>query len=198
MTGAEILAEADERVPNAFTTDQKARWLDDVHREFFEVVKVPATVSASVLAGQSQIPLPADARGRNITLVLVAGGEYRPLAFDDSYRPGLNYYVYDETMQQLVLNPPAPIPGTALVRYFRVPTVAFNAANLSVEPEVPEAYQHVLVLGVCMHIAKAQNDIALANNYTQEYTAALQVAQHNHGLFNTIQGLLDAAGGGRR
>lgn len=197
MTGQEILAEADVLVPNAFTTQQKIDWLNDVQREFFEVVKVPGVYSFAATAGQNSVTLPTGVVGRNIVMVMVGTTQYRPVQYDDGFRPGLNYYTFDDTTRQLTFNPPPAVAGQGLIRYFRVPTQTFTSANLSQQAEAPAEYHEALVLGLAMRIAKAQNDVALGNNYMAEYMAMLQVAQQNFNLNNIAQGNLPQRIGGQ-
>src|SRR5690606_35490661 len=148
--------------------------------------------------GQQYLTLPASGiTGRSIVLVRVRTENYRPLEYDDSLRPGMNYFLFDEATRRIEFVPPPVLGGPGIVRYFLVPTQEFTTGNLTQEPQVPEQYHEALVLGLAMRIAKAHNDVALGNNYASEYNTMLQLAQQNCNLNNMMLGNTPVRSGGR-
>lgn len=185
MLGSDIIADADARVPNTIETPFKITWLNEVHSEFFEVVKIPATATFTTASGQDSYTLTGPIRSRNIVEVMVGTERYRSILFDQALLPGFNYYDFDESTGTLKLLP-APsrtgLPGR--VRYYRVPETVFTADNYTyVEPDAPREFHWVYVAGLCARIAKSMQDVRLAQNFDQDYRAGLLIAQQNLNLF---------------
>src|SRR5690606_16216909 len=120
-------------------------------------------------------------RTRNIVDVVVGTERFRSLLFDEALRPGMNYYDFDESTGTLKLIPAPKKNGlVGRVRYYRVPAVSFTSSNYdSTEPDGPREYHWVYVLGLCARIAKAMQDVRLAQNFDQDYRTALLIAQQN-------------------
>lgn len=184
MLGSEIIADADVRVPNPFGVDQKIAWLNEINNEFFEIVKIPATASFVTVSGQDSYPLSGNIRTRNIFDVVVGTERFRSLLFDNIIRPGMNYYDFNEQTGTLTLMPAPSRDGlVGRVRYYKVPGVSFTSSNyISTEPDSPKEFHWIYVLGLCERIAKAQQDVRLAQNFEQDYHAALIIAQQNVNL----------------
>lgn len=184
MLGSEIIADADVRVPNAFDVNRKIAWLNEVHSEFFEIVKIPASTIFTTSIGQDTYTLiPTDIRARNIVEVVVGTERYRSVLFDQDIRPGHNYYEFNDSTRQLKLLPPPASATVGRVRYYRVPAASFTSFNYTTtEPDSPKEFHWIYVLGLCARIAKAMKDVRLAQNFDTDYKGALLIAQQNLNL----------------
>jgi hypothetical protein len=176
-----IIAEADLRIPNPFDTTSKVDWLNEVNYEYFDIVKIPKTFSRLVDANTGLsigFTLPVDARGKNIRKVVAGSSYYQSIVYED-ISTAHNYYTVDDVTQTLTLTPPPPA-GNLVVVYNQMGVNPFLATQLTVSPDAPPEYHWIYVLGLCARIAKAMNDVTLANNYEAEYKANLSVAQQNY------------------
>jgi hypothetical protein len=177
MNLAYILDEADVRIPNVFASAIKVDWLNEVNYEFFDIVKIPKTTTILLDGVKDTYSIPANLREKNVRKVAVGSGFYRSMIYDD-ISASVNYYTVDDTNSQMTFVP-KPRSGSAIVVYDQMGTVPFTVSNLTVSPEAPPEYHWIYVLGLCVRIAKAMNDVVLANNYENDYKGNLSVAQQN-------------------
>ena len=190
MFGVDIITDADVRVPNSIDTTRKIGWLNEVNHEFFDTVKIPATTTFQTNVDAQQKVLdtytltPTDIRTRNIIEVVVGTERYRSVLFDRMLVPGSNYYEFDEATKTLKLIPAPPRAQlTGRVKYYRVSTVTFTTSNYTTaEPDAPKEFHWIYVLGLCARIAKAMQDVRLAQNFDVDYKNALLIAQQNLNL----------------
>jgi hypothetical protein len=172
-----IIDEADVRVPNAFSADQKVDWLNEVNYEFFDVVKIPKSTTI-FLTGAGNYSVPNDVREKNIRKVVVGSTYYRSMIYED-ITASFNYFTVDETTN-LITFVPSPSTGNAVIVYNQMGVTPFVSGSLSVQPIAPTEYHWIYVLGLCARVAKAMNDVGLANNYESDYKNNLSVAQQNY------------------
>lgn len=178
MNLSTIIEEADIRVPNAFASDQKVDWLNEVNYEFFDIVKIPRAYTTSANGIANTFSMPTDAREKNIRKVVAGSTYYRSMIYEE-ITASFNYYTLDDTTQMLSLNPKPPA-GNLIVVYDKMGATPFVSSNLTTQPEAPPEYHWIYVLGLCARIAKAMNDVGLANNYENDYKNNLSVAQQNY------------------
>lgn len=172
-----IIDEADIRVPNAFPADQKIDWLNEVNYEFFDVVKMPKVFTANADGVLTTFTLPTEAREKNIRKVVAGSNYYRSMIYED-ITASFNYYTVDDTTQVMTMTPKPPA-GKLIVVFDKMGVVPFISTNLTVLPDAPVEYHWLYVLGLCVRIAKAMNDVNLANNYENDFKNNLSVAQQN-------------------
>lgn len=179
LTLQQIIEQADVRVPNVFTAADKVNWLNEVNKDFFDMVKIPLVHTFTTVTNQSDYPLPNDVRGKNISIVKIGNGLYSSL-LTDAPIPSMNYWTFNDTNNTLTLTPTPYRPVESFVRYYRIGTTEFVSTVLSVNPDAPPEYHHIYTLGLCERMAKAMNDGALAANYANDYRGSLMVAQQNY------------------
>lgn len=179
MNLLEIISEADTLVPNAYQPADKVIWLNEVNNEFFDIVKIPMISKFDTVSNVSEYSLPSDVRTKNIDLVRVGLLQYRSMQNEDVL-PAQNYWIFDDNMKKITLSPAPYRTDVMIVRYHRIATSTFVSSNLQVTPDAPPEYHWVYTLGLCARIAKAQDDINKANNYSAEYQNALNVASQNY------------------
>lgn len=178
LTLQQIMNEADIRIPNAFSSAQKTDWLNEINNEFFDIVKIPKSTSVTTDGAASQFTVPADMREKNVRKVVFGSNYYRSMLYED-ITGSFNYYTIDELNSKINYTP-APPAGTSVIVYDAMPVTTFVSTNLSVNPDAPAEYHWLYVLGLCARVAKAMNDVALANNYETDFKGNLAVAQQNY------------------
>jgi hypothetical protein len=172
-----IIDEADVRVPNAFPDDQKVDWLNEVNYEFFDVVKIPKSASVATDGTATTFSIPTDVREKNIRKVIVGSNYYRSIVYED-ITAAFNYYTVDESTNKITFTPKPPA-GSAVIVYDQMGVTPFVSTTLTVSPTAPTEYHWIYVLGLASRIAKAMNDVVLANNYDADYKGNLSIAQQN-------------------
>jgi hypothetical protein len=172
-----LLDEADVRIPNVFSSAQKVDWLNEVNYEFFDIVKIPKTATLLLDGINDTYSVPANLREKNVRKVAVGSSFYRSMIYED-ISASVNYYLVDESASQLTFVP-KPRSGNAIIVYDQMGAVPFTASDLTVSPEAPSEYHWIYILGLCVRMAKAMNDVVLANNYENDYKGNLAVAQQN-------------------
>lgn len=172
-----IIDEADIRVPNAFSVDQKVDWLNEVNYEFFDVVKIPKVATVAVDGVASQFTVPTDLREKNVRKVVIGSNYYRSMVFED-ITAAFNYFTINETTNKIDFFPKPPA-GNAVIVYDQMGTAPFVSTTLTASPVAPTEYHWLYVLGLAVRIAKSMNDVALANNYENDYKNNLSIAQQN-------------------
>lgn len=177
MNIQQIMNEADVRIPNAFSVSQKVDWLNQVNNEFFDVVKIPKSYATTADGTLSAFTVPNDVREKNIRKVIVGSNYYRSMIYED-ITAAFNYYTFDESTSQLTLTPKPPAASLIMV-YDKISVTPFVSTTLTASPEAPSEYHWLYILGLCVRIAKAMNDVALANNYENDFKGNLAVAQQN-------------------
>lgn len=183
LTIQQIIDEVDTFVPNSFDNTKKITWINEINREFFEIVKIPVIHSVSFTVGATVI-LPTDVRSRNIVRVQVGNTFYLSLQYE-KVNPGHNYWVVNDTTKAITLNPTVSATTPGNVTYNKVSTKTYLVSTIATDqPEAPEEYHWVYVLGLAERVAKAMNDVTLANNFGSDYRGQLMIAQQN---FSTRQ-----------
>lgn len=179
LTIAQIIADADSRVPNSVTPAFKVSWLNYINQEFFEAVRIPLAETKNSTVGMHGYTFTGTVRERNITHVRVGAQRYESLSYNPEAAVGRNNYTFSEVTKVLTLSPAPGSSGSVItLRYYRVGTTTFTEAAMATDkPDAPDEYHWVYVLGLCERLAKATQDVELAGNYAAEYQAGLLLAQ---------------------
>lgn len=175
FTIQQITTEVDTLVPNSFDQAKKITWLNEINREFFEVVKIPITFQKVFGPGENST-LPLDLRGRNILHIRIGSVIYLSLQYEN-VNPGHNFWIFDDGTKNLTLEPMPLIPQLGHITYYKTSTKTLIATD---SPDAPEEYHWAYVLGLAEKVAKAMNDVVLANNYGNDYRGQLSIAQQNY------------------
>lgn len=180
LTITEIIEEADIRVPNSFSLPEKIDWINQVNQEFFDVVKIPDIKTFTPNGTLTAFTLENDVKAKNITKVRTNNTIYKSMLYEN-VNPGHNYFVYNDSTNSLQLTP-APKAGTGFVVYNKIGTTNYTTGNVSETPDAPSEYHWIYILGLAERIAKAMNDVTLANNYAADYRNNLMLAQQNYAI----------------
>lgn len=182
LTIQQIINEVDTLVPNPFDNAKKITWINELNHEFFEVVKIPIVHEFQTVSGTSSYDLPADVRSNRISRVQMDATLYKSMQYEDT-KPGHNYWSFNDLTKKINLFPKPLITGkTGIVKYQKISNSTYLSATITSQtPDAPEEYHWTYVLGLCERVAKAMNDVSLANNYGNDYKNLLEVAQQNYG-----------------
>lgn len=174
----QIINESDVRVPNHFDDAQKVSWLNEVNQEFFEIVSIPKVIYFNAHYGTEDYLLPPNVHGHNITRVTVPHTEYASYEYENT-RPNNAYWTFDDEAGVITLHPAPFTTGDGVVRYSKKSSITYLvSSDLNTQfPEAPDPYHQAYILGLCERIAKAMNDVTLANNYGADYRNQLMLAQ---------------------
>lgn len=180
LTIEKIISEADVRVSNAISTEKKVDWLNVINTEFFDIVKIPQAESFVTVANSSKYVLADTIRAKNIDRVFVGTTVY-PSFLHEAVSPGQNFHIFKDVSGEMELYPaPSKAELAGIVRYHRMPSTSFVSTTLTAVPDAPTEYHWIYILGLAEMIAKAMDDVSKANNYGNDYRAALSVAQANY------------------
>lgn len=184
LTLQQIINEVDTLVPNPFDVTKKVTWLNELNKDFFEIVKIPLVYQFTTTSGQPNYTLPSEIKSQHIKRVLLKYTIYNSMQYEDA-NPGHNFWIVDDTTKVLTLNPTPSLAGDkVIVRYNKTSKTTFLPSGLSVTPDAPEEYHWAFVLGLCERVAQGLNDVTLANNYGSDYRSFLSIAQQN---YNVVQ-----------
>jgi hypothetical protein len=163
----EIIAEIDEKYPNAFTNDSKVRKINKLQKKIFRRHVTRTVVeSVAILTGVPVYPLTYSPE--KIREVLVNGKkyEYRQLESD-----GLAEFYY-ELDAGIGIYPTPTEDGTMIIYHYQEPA-PLSASDLSASPDLDEDYHDLLVYGVCKELAESYKEFDTANGFVTQYKEEL-------------------------
>lgn len=182
MNLLEILQDTDGRVANVLARSEKVRWLNQIQRRVFRNVNIPMTLYLETIAGQTVYPLDPDFPTDRIYRVTVDNVEY-PYRRLDQPQGRRFYYLL---LNHLAIEPMPMEDGLGIwVFYNKRPLELLDGLTTAeiealtdeelqeVIPELPVDYHELYVLGLCEKIAKAKEDVPLANNYVGDFNKLL-------------------------
>lgn len=179
LTNQQIIDEADRLVPNCIDLTRKVLWLNELNKEYFEVVKVWRVLQIPFRAFNGTFVLDAGVRHRNIGSV-VFGSEYQ-----DGSRPGASrkIFFFDDESHTLTLSPAPKTGGRGTVIFSRAATTTFSIRNIATDkPDAAPEFHYIYVSGLAGKIAQASGDLEKASQYETEYRNALGEAAANDGV----------------
>lgn len=180
MIVSDLLEQVDAMVPNAFTAKLKITWMTHVQNQLFrDYPPVEIMYSLSVIANRNTYPLPVDCVEDQIGKVVVGATEYAYVPLESIPLEGsgssINLstskdYYWAVSSGQLVLYPTPTANGNGTI-YYRPHPKALSAdpAGLATEPMFPLDYQELLVIGCASRVAKASNQLPLAQVFDADY-----------------------------
>lgn len=179
FTLQQIIKEADVRVPNPFDIAQKISWLNEINVEFFEIVRIPKVFRFMITGGTDTYSLPPTIRSHAIENVRNQSVMYESIQYE-KVQPGRNYWNLDDDTQQLTLFPRPTVNAEAIISYRKKTESIYLTSDLSAKPDAPIEFHWAYILALCERIAKAMNDVPLANNYANDYRGQLSLAQERY------------------
>lgn len=182
MKMKDILADVRVRMPNAFEEDSLVLWLDSALRDIYKVLALREGITFTAVDGQAIYPLPADVCCDLISAVVQNGRELTARRIGDEAIPGS----WSKVTEGFIGLYPAPKKGdTITVWYFAKPPRLLTAAEAEEagvdyagqEIHLDPDYGEMLKTALCITIAEAREDVALANNYKINYNMLLARAR---------------------
>lgn len=181
----QLIDDVDMRLPNTFTTSQKASFMNDAIQEIWRYMASTELYEFDTIAGQALYAMASDMRIDMIKSVLVSnstvidgteGYEKYWYAGPDDEMSGNSYY---DALGNLGIY---PVPSTATgggynVKVFYEPSpVALSTNTLTTVPSINVEYQDILKFRCMKVIAQSGNnpDVELANNYQREEDAIMK------------------------
>lgn len=183
----QIINEADVRVPNPFDAAQKVTWLNEVNNEFFDIVRIPKVHRFLIVGGTDIYTVPPTVKSHTVEIIRSESNFYESLQYE-TVSPGRNNWSLDDDTNKLFLSPRPMIDGEGVIIYRKEATTVFLVSNLSARPDAPNNYHYAYILGLCERIAKAMNDVTLANNYAIDYRNQLALAQETYRNKSDLRG----------
>lgn len=154
MTLAELI-EAVKRIVDdtSVPDDWVIGWLNECLGDLTPVLRLEERSVASVIAGMKEIALPVDLYEVRFVRLLSESNPRKPLHPADSVSTG-----YKRWGKVIILQPPPTVDDTVELWYWRTPTPLKELTDV---PEVPEAFQHLLVWYAGALYQSYQRDIDL-------------------------------------
>ncbi len=154
----EILLDANLLVPNSVSDELKVGWLNTVQRQLYRDFTFPNTSrDFPLVQGMNLYALPADCSRERITSIIVdeVYYEYRTLDQD------VAAHCWTIVDGKLLLYPTPTSDGVAYLNYRPAPR-DMTIAMQDEKPDFPEDFHEVLVYGIAIRIARAQQNGNLA------------------------------------
>lgn len=171
LTAQEILDEADEKYPNALTPASKVRKLNVLQGELFRTVLRKETSTTYGIVTDSAF-YPLDFGVSKILNVLVDGEEYDHESIEDREAESPYYYMYENSVVLYPTPTEDVTAGLLLVHYFE-PDIILES-SLDVIPDFDPDFHMVLVYGLCVAMAEADQRYDLVNGFTIKYNGLLK------------------------
>jgi hypothetical protein len=165
LTLEEILKDVDTYVPNTISTEQKVRWINEIQKQLFRDYPVPdAVYQFETVPGLDYYDLPDDCSTDRITNLVIDEQEYDGLSLDSEETS-----FYWIPVEGKLFIQPTPQDVMMGFIYYRPKPIELTSANLSAIPNFPEDYHELLVFGCAARVAKAYQDVDLANNMVSDF-----------------------------
>lgn len=167
----DIINEADERYPNALTTESKLKKVYLRERELFRTIyrKKTATVM-DIVAGQALYPL--DFHHSKIIRVVWDGEstDYEDINSDDAEPPFI--YTYENSIGRYPTPDQDVTQGLFIFHYFEPtePTTDTIGNAIAFDPDFPM----ILVYGLLIDLAEIDRRVDLINGFTAKYNGILE------------------------
>lgn len=180
MNIQQIVDEADILVPNELSSAEKIVFLNNIHQDFFNVVKISRILNFSVVKDQSNYVIDIGVREKNIDVVHVGVIKYKRL-LSNTPNPLQNTYVFDDISHSINLSPAPYQEGIqGLMKYYYISTINFSGSDLTVTPDAPLEYHWTYSIALASYVANAMDDAGKSAMYETQYKAAWNKAAQNY------------------
>lgn len=169
----EILLDANLLVPNTLDDKLKVGWLNNIQSQLYRDFAFPNTSKAFIAeTGINLYPLPSDCSRERITSVIVDEVEYLYRTIDQN----LVDSCWTITDKNLFIYPTPNRDVPAFLNYRPSPQ-KMRIDMQDEKPDFPEDFHEVLVYGVAVRIARAQQDSARAAELKMTFDEIHESAQ---------------------
>jgi hypothetical protein len=178
MILSDILAEIDEKYPNALSVSSKVRKADILHKEIYRRLKYQTSSSYDLLTGQPTYPLTmklSDIFQVEINDVKCNKFNIYPLRKVTDFinrHTKYHYFTSDNATGDWIGIYPTPTRNetTMVINYYEVP-ITLDPNVLSATPMLDQNYHMMLVYGVCKEIAENYRDSLMLSGFVGQYNA---------------------------
>ena len=165
------MEEVDEKYPNDLTTASKVRKLNLLQGELFRtVLKKETSTTYDIVADQAYYPIDFDVS--KLLNVLVDGDEYDHEAIEDRDAESPYYYCYENSVA-LYPTPTENVTAGLLLVHYLEPAILVST-NLSTIPDFDPDFHMILVYGLCIALAEADQRYDVANGFTIKYNGLVR------------------------
>lgn len=170
MTLYEILAEIDEKYPNALANDSKVRKINNLQNKLFRTaVNETEAIYMNIIGDISEYEI--DFPPSRIRKVLVNGFQY-PYKQIESAGDAAFCYVVGNILG--VYPVPTEDSTNGLLIYKYRDATQLSSSNLTVVPDFDPDYHNILVYGVCKELAENDARYDVANAFMTQYMYELE------------------------
>lgn len=182
-TAKDVLDDANIKYRNTFTTQTKINWLNDEHRDVYEVFELdspPFVITA--VADQYFYSIPDGLEIEKIKTASIQINDATPSTFrelpfernDDRQQVRESDYWYTIVNDDFYINfPSGPVAGRDIYFYADTAAPEITTTNMTETLLLPSKYKEILTLGLLKRIAEARKDSVWAGNYAQEREAKI-------------------------
>lgn len=178
MTLTEILAEIDEKYPNALSSASKVRKADVLHKKIFRKLKLQTFSTYDLVTDQPTYPITmkiTDIFQVEINDVICNKFNVYPLRKATDFinrHTKYHYFTSDPSSGDWIGIYPTPTANetTMVLNYYEVP-ITLDPAALTVAPMLDPNYHMMLVYGVCKEISENYRDTLMSSGFASQYNA---------------------------
>ncbi len=161
----QIIDDVNSRIPNMVKSETMVNWINQTQKRLFRRYEILSKEVIPTIEDQKVYDLPDDCSPEQITKVEVEGEEHYYYNLKD-----IPYYrILPSNRIELSSAPEADGLELAII-YNRKPADVKNSEDV---PGLPEDYHEILVLDLCIRVAKVQQDSVLANAFFNDYEDVL-------------------------
>lgn len=169
----EILLDANLLVPNSINDALKVNWLNQIQGQLYRDFAFPNTSKAFTAEGGINLyTLPTDCSRERITSVIVGENDYEYRTVDQD----ITEHCWTIIDGNLFIQPTPTQDVTAFLNYRPSPQ-EMRIDMQDETPDFPEDFHEVLVYGIGVRIARAQQQHDLANQLKATYEELREAAQ---------------------
>lgn len=168
MTLTEIIAEIDEKYPNAVSSASKVRKINNLQLRLYRKMKKQTYVDYAIVPDQPTYPLVMNID--DVFQVMVDGKRYFDKRINDSAKDD-NFYSFigTATGDWIDIYPTPDLSKTTLTIWFYEVPDPLSESNLNISPSLDPDYHMLFVYYVCKEIAENSRDFDISSGYSQQY-----------------------------
>lgn len=171
LTIGDIIAEADERVPNALTNASKIRKINVRERELYRTIfRKKTATSMDIVSGAFLYPLSFSKS--KIMSVVVDGRRYTYEDINDDTVTPPYLYTFENALG-LYPTPETDVSGGILMFHYEEPET-YTETDLNVYPGFDSDFHMLHVFGLCKDLSEVAKKPDWANGFIVQYNALLQ------------------------
>lgn len=168
MILSEILEQIDILVPNSLPTSIKVAWINQVQRQMFRDYPLPDKIFAfTTEADTAGYSFPADCPIDRVQHLVIDEIEYPYVSISE---PTNHHDRYWTSVDGRLLIYPTPTEALTAVLFYRQRPADLSETSLTAEPDFPEDFHEMLVVGCAARVAKVSPEtLPLVSMYETDF-----------------------------